>query len=150
MIFEPNRWIRWLNSLVLMQPLLIFIYISTFFTGMSGEIRIKSLKNAPPSIGTHSYSGLIDITAEQFIDCPDSYQFDHWLGDVSDPDSASTSVYMGSDKTITAVFVNNHQCGDECHPNNNFGDYNHDCIINLEDFAQFALNWMLCTKPECD
>jgi len=36
---------------------------------------------------------------------PDSgWQFDSWTGDVADPDSASTTVAIKSDKTITVNF----------------------------------------------
>lgn len=103
-----------------------------------------------PSVGQHIVNGLVDISANKYINCPDVYLFDHWEGDVANPNSASTTVFMDSDKTITAVFTATRECGDECHPNNLFGDYNHDCIIDMTDFAQFALNWLTCTKPECD
>ncbi len=105
-----------------------------------------------PSIGQHGYNinQMVLISAGQFIDCPDIYQFAHWEGDVTDANSANTTIFMDSNETITAVFVDDRQCGDECHPDDYFGDYNHDCIINVEDFAEFALNWLVCTKPECD
>lgn len=103
-----------------------------------------------PSIGDHNLGGIVEINAEQFIDCPSVYQFHHWEGDVNDPNSANTTVFMDSDKIITAVFVDNRECGDECHPDNLFGDYNHDCIIDFNDFAHFTNNWLVCTKPECD
>ncbi len=92
-----------------------------------------------------------NITAEPFVDCPEVYRFDHWDGiGVLDPNSPNTEVSMISDKTITALFVATRECGDECHPNDNFGDYNNDCIIDIIDFSEFAYNWLLCTKPECD
>jgi len=55
-----------------------------------------------PEVGEHIYSAgaLVDITAT-----PSSgWQFDNWTGEVSDPASATTSVTMDEDKTITANF----------------------------------------------
>jgi hypothetical protein len=103
-----------------------------------------------PLVGQHPVFGLVDVNATGFIQCPDTYHFDHWEGDVDDTNSAETFVFMDSDKTITAVFTVTRECGDECHDDNVFGDYNHDCLIDITDFAQFALNWLTCTKPECD
>lgn len=103
-----------------------------------------------PTVGQHTCIGWVGVNAQWFINCPQVYVFDHWEGDVADPNSAITSVLMDSDKTTTAVFVDGRKCGDECHPDDLFGDYNHDCIINVEDFAEFALNWLVCMKPECD
>lgn len=110
----------------------------------------KNINTTIPLSGTYVLSGWVDLSAESFSNCPDVYAFDHWEGDVADPNSPNTTMYMDSVKTVTAVFVDVRQCGDECHPNNLFGDFNNDCIINLLDFSQFALNWMVCTKPECD
>jgi len=103
-----------------------------------------------PRVGQHVVSGSVDISADKYINCPNVYLFDHWEGDVADPNSASTTVFMDSDKTIKAVFTPIRECGDECHSGDLFGDYNHDCIINIIDLSEFARNWLLCTKPECD
>jgi len=103
-----------------------------------------------PFIGDHNAAGSVNLSAAKYIDCPDVYQFDYWIGDVEDANSANTTVFMDLDKTVTAVFVATRECGDECHPNDLFGDYNHDCIIDFNDFAAFANNWLVCTKPECD
>ena len=97
-----------------------------------------------------SYNSTVNLTATTFIDCPYVYKFNHWDGDVANVNAANTTVFMDSDKTVTAVFTATRECGDECHPNDLLGDFNHDCIIDIADFAEFALNWMVCTKPECD
>ena len=86
----------------------------------------------------------------RFIDCPNVRHFDHWIGDVAEPNSAQTTVVMNTDKTVTAVFVDGAICGDECHPNFLLGDHNHDCYVNFVDFAMFVSRWMACTAPECD
>ena len=56
-----------------------------------------------PAVGVHAY---VEGTVVNISAIPNSgYQFDHWTGDVADPDSASTTVTMNSDKTVTAYFV---------------------------------------------
>jgi uncharacterized delta-60 repeat protein len=104
-----------------------------------------------PSVGQHIYPQpvAVDINAQRFIDCPDVYVFDHWEGDVNDPNSANTTVLMDNNKTVTAVFVDGRQCGDECHPYP-AGDLDKDCVVTFGDFALFASHWLDCTKPECD
>ncbi len=104
-----------------------------------------------PASGDHQYAQGIkaNISAQRFVDCPDVYVFDHWEGDVNDPNSANTTVLMDSDKTVTAVFVDNRKCGDECHPYP-AGDLDKDCVVTFSDFALFASHWLDCTKPECD
>ena len=55
-----------------------------------------------PMVGTHDYGEgtVVSITAT-----PDSgWQFDSWTGDVADPSSATTTLTMGSDKTVIANF----------------------------------------------
>ena len=104
-----------------------------------------------PTVGEHNFArnSVVDINAGRFIDCPDVYVFDHWEGDVDDPNSANTTIVMDTDKTVTAVFVATRQCGDECHPYPE-GDLNKDCRVNFFDIAVIANNWLECTDPECD
>ncbi|GAI80875.1 unnamed protein product, partial [marine sediment metagenome] len=55
-----------------------------------------------PAVETHTYSSgtVVDITATP----ASGYQFVDWTGDVADPNSASTTVTMNADKTVTANF----------------------------------------------
>jgi hypothetical protein len=56
-----------------------------------------------PAVGPHTYDhgALVEITAT-----PEAgYVFDYWQGDVADPDSATTTVTMDADKTVTATFI---------------------------------------------
>jgi probable HAF family extracellular repeat protein len=105
-----------------------------------------------PNIGQHIFyqNSTANLDATKFVDCPSVLHFDHWEGDVAEQNSAQTTVVMDTDKTVIAVFVDGAICGDECHPNDLLGDFNHDCIIDFNDFAAFAGNWLVCTKPECD
>ena len=56
-----------------------------------------------PAIGTHAYAEdeVVNITAN----ANPGYAFDSWTGEVADPDSASTTVTMDEDMTVTAHFV---------------------------------------------
>jgi len=105
-----------------------------------------------PLPGEHKYlkGRAIDLEARLFKSCPLVYHFDHWEGDVVDPNSSLTTVIMDEDKTITAVFVAFEPvCGDECHPILR-GDLNDDCYINFADFVLYSDMWMSCTHPDCD
>jgi hypothetical protein len=52
------------------------------------------------------------------------YVFDHWNGSVADPNSASTSVTVSADMSVTAYFV----------PATTFlGDLNGDAVVNSTD-----------------
>jgi len=65
-------------------------------------IQVSGSGSTSPTTGTHSYSGetVVSITAT-----PDSgWQFDGWNGDMANLGSASTTVTMDSDKTLTANF----------------------------------------------
>jgi len=75
--------------------------------------------------------------------------FDHWEGDVVDPNSAETTVWMEQDKTVTAVYMDARVCGDECHPIIP-ADLEPDCVINLKDFAIIARHWLESTRPDDD
>lgn len=104
-----------------------------------------------PFIGMGLVSGSLDLDAEPFVSCPYVYRFDHWEGQgIVDPDAAHTSVLVEASQVITAVYVDDRVCGDVCHPDDAFGDLNHDCIVNLGDIAEIAARWLNCTTPECD
>jgi hypothetical protein len=56
-----------------------------------------------PAVGSHAYTdgSVVNITATPAA----GYAFDHWTGAVADVNSASTTVTMDADKTVTAHFV---------------------------------------------
>jgi len=105
-----------------------------------------------PAVGEYEYyrGEWVRIDAPRCPNCPDVYKFDHWEGDVDDPNAQSAFLTMDRDRTITAVYVPDERvCGDECHPILQ-GDINEDCYINFEDFAIYAAMWLSCTHPDCD
>jgi len=105
-----------------------------------------------PGIGEHFYypGKAVYVSAPRCPKCPDVYKFDHWTGDIDDPNSPSAFLVMNEDKTITAVYVGvERRCGDECHHIQK-GDMNEDCYINFEDFVLWSQNWLSCTHPDCD
>lgn len=105
-----------------------------------------------PAVGEYEhYRGeWVYINAPRDPNCPVTYKFDHWEGDVEDPNAQSQYLTMNGNRTIKAVYVaDTAVCGDECHPILK-GDLNEDCYINLEDFAIYAASWLSCTHPDCD
>jgi hypothetical protein len=58
-----------------------------------------------PEIGTYSYA---EGTAVTITATPDSdWYFAGWIGEVSNPESATTTVFINTDKTVTANFSPN-------------------------------------------
>jgi len=106
-----------------------------------------------PGIGEHIYrfGKPVYISAPPCPKCPDVYEFDHWTGDIDEPNSPSAYLIMNTDKTITAAYkmVIERRCGDLCHPIQK-GDMNEDCYINFDDFVLWSQNWLSCTHPDCD
>ena len=92
------------------------------------------------------------ISASPYINCPTVMAFDHWDGGALNPLSASTTVLMDTDKTVTAVYVDNRACGDECHPTwpDVPTDLNGDCRIDVGDFGMLSLDWLNSTHPDDD
>ncbi|MCD6221896.1 hypothetical protein J7K25_07045, partial [bacterium] len=77
---------------------------ATWTTQYQLTINIEGQGTVTPTTGNWYDDGTpVDLTATP----ADGWLFDHWEGDVADPNSASTTVTMNSDKTITAVFVRN-------------------------------------------
>ena len=152
-----------IDEVAIIRGVLSAQQIQDIYTSIAGEPNYVTLTvnvepndigidTVTPDVGQHSYweNLLAIVDAEEFIKCPDIYHFDHWEGDVADPNSAETTVTMSADKVITAVFAaGERECGDDCHPILK-GDLNGDCYINFEDFALYTANWLGCTHPDCD
>jgi len=152
-----------IDEVAIIRGVLSAQQIQDIYTSIAGEPNYVTLTvnvepndigidTVTPDVGQHSYweNLLAIVDAEEFIKCPDIYHFDHWEGDVADPNSAETTVTMSADKVITAVFAaGERECGDDCHPILK-GDLNGDCYINFEDFALYTDNWLSCTHPDCD
>jgi hypothetical protein len=115
------------------------------------NVEPNNVNTIRPIAGQHEYcpGRTIPLIASPYYDCPEVYQFDHWVGDVNDVNSASTTFFIDGNKTITGYFVDRRKCGDLCHPIQQ-GDLNKDCYINFADFAIYASNWLSCTHPDCD
>ena len=104
-----------------------------------------------PAPGSHEYNqcAKVELIAEDFVDCPDTYVFSHWQGDVATSSAPRTMVLMDSDKTVTAVFGVSRECGDQCHPKP-AEDLTGDCKVNLDDVYMLVGKWLQCTAAECD
>ncbi len=66
-------------------------------------INVEGSGSTTPQEGTHTYSR--DSEVEVTANPAQGYKFDSWLGDVSDPNSATTTVVIDDDKEITARFI---------------------------------------------
>jgi len=65
-------------------------------------MQVSNSGSTTPEAGTYSYS---EGTAVNITATPDNgWQFDSWTGDVADPDLATTTVTIDSDKTLAANF----------------------------------------------
>jgi len=66
-------------------------------------IAVSGNGSTTPPVGDHNYAEgeIITVSAES----NGGWQFDIWTGDVADPDSATTTVYMDTDKIVTATFT---------------------------------------------
>jgi len=114
-----------------------FVYIYLTINVIPGNVGIDTISQTDID-GVYPPCYPAVVNAEDFIDCPDIWRFDHWEGDVVDPNSSRTTVIMTENKTITAVFVlDQRRCGDECHPLVQ-GDIDGDCYVEFEDYAIYA------------
>jgi hypothetical protein len=93
--------------------------------------------------GQYDLGDTATVTAADFTDCPNGvvYVFDHWVGDVADEFSASTSITISSDTALTAVYAATAECGDACHPVSD-SSLNGDCFVNDADLQYIADNWL--------
>lgn len=55
-----------------------------------------------PAVGAHPKGWKEEVTITATAN--EGYKFDHWIGDVADPDAGSTTVMMDGDRTVTAHF----------------------------------------------
>lgn len=65
-------------------------------------MQVSGSGSTTPKVGTHDYREGMVVSMIATPD--DGWEFDIWSGDVSDPTSATTTVTIDSDKTITANF----------------------------------------------
>jgi uncharacterized repeat protein (TIGR02543 family) len=106
--FQPDRWyfyngeyptttghsVKYINR--------INIY-SSLPAGHNLTISVSGSGTTTPSTGVHSYphGTVVDISATP----TSSWQFSNWTGNVADPESQSTTVFMDADESVTANFV---------------------------------------------
>ncbi len=85
-------------------------YVDNVYQATAGTYHTLTMSVDPPNAGTttpvagtHTYAEntLVSISA---YDNP-GYAFDHWTGDVADPNSATTSVLMDENQNITAHYT---------------------------------------------
>ncbi len=130
-------------------------------TATSTNFAIVDVQTSPEIVnsgitpGIDSYLVLKDegmtLAAEDFAGaCPTAYMFDHWEIDglIYSYESQTTYTPTG-DASIVAVYTQSNECGDVCRPYP-MADATQDCVVDLDDFAILARDWMDCTDPSCD
>jgi hypothetical protein len=95
------------------------------------------------------YSGTeVSLSAGDYLQCPYVEKFSHWQVNGNyysgEKDITITAEY---DMTVTAIFEDDRQCGDICHPIS-AADFNRDCYVNLEDTAILIENWLSNTNTD--
>ena len=106
--YDFNNWSRDLSGTK--NPTTIVIGCNKKITANFSQImhnltmRISGNGTTAPTLGDYDYveGTVVNITAN-----PDGgWRFERWIGEVSNPNAASTTLTMDSDKTITASFSN--------------------------------------------
>jgi len=107
------------NNLYANSMALASLYVGTYNRSTGAEIwkyesaaaatqytltmQVTGSGSTNPAVGTHDYD---DRTEVSITASPDSgWQFDSWSDNVADPFSASTTVTMDSNKSVTATFI---------------------------------------------
>lgn len=139
-VFDPESqflFTSWVDDEVVLTVSSTQALTLTIATNPAGN------EGATTGAGTYSLGDTASVSASDFSDCGNNvvYKFDHWEGDVADPGSAQTTVLMGSDEAITAVYAATAECGDECHPVP-AGSVDGDCDVDIDDLGDLAANWL--------
>jgi len=82
---------------------LIGLYGYNILYSLTVQVNPSEGGTTNPVVGEHSYAEntKVNITATPAA----GYEFDNWTGDVADSNSASTTVTMNGNKTVTANFI---------------------------------------------
>jgi hypothetical protein len=71
------------------------------------NVEPNDVNTIQPGVGQHEYcpGRNIPLIASSYANCPAVYQFDHWVGDVNDVNSANTTILIDGNKTIIGYFI---------------------------------------------
>ena len=97
------------------------------------------------SVTLNSYNwsvGLtVPVTATDDSDSEAAKEYTYLVLDANSPGDS----YFDGHRTIVTVGITDNECGSGSgYPGMDFND---DCYVNFEDFADFAIDWMDCTVP---
>jgi hypothetical protein len=106
--FQPDRWYYYNGEYPTTTGHSVkYINRVNIYSSLPAEynltISVSGSGTTTPSAGGHSYphGTVVDISATP----ASGWQFTNWTGNVADPESASTTVTMDADESITANFI---------------------------------------------
>ncbi len=134
------------------------LQIRKFTQGIAADVTIDSnpsvfstaggRPSVSPSPGSYQVAigGSIDITVGGFQTCPNTYVPGAIETSYGNFTGAAATVVVDDDGAVNVLYDTSNQCGDECHPEPVM-DFSGDCIVNLEDFAEFVYYWLDDNRP---
>jgi len=81
----------------------VVVTVEEFYTL---DISVEGNGTTNPVPGIYTYPGGTTVDLEAIPDL--GWSFDHWVGDVEDPNSAITNITMNENKVVTAYFKEDH------------------------------------------
>ncbi len=117
-----------------------------YFDTVDIEIQVQppDVTTVNPSAGVYNMAVNTEyvLQAEDYINCPAVDRFSHWLVDgVFYSDEPELSMTATASISVTAVFTDDRQCGDICHPVPR-SDINGDCRVGVIDLSMLAEAWL--------
>ena len=95
------------------------------------------------------YEMAVSAVTDRHVECPNVYTLE-WQGDGSRrftwPANLSQTVLVDDDISVIARYITDNQCNDECRPYPS-SDLSKDCVVDLEDFAIMASEWLTDVRP---
>jgi LruC domain-containing protein/uncharacterized repeat protein (TIGR02543 family) len=137
-VYDGCAFTPWGSVTVVVDPVTTYV-LTMAVNPAEGGIGITN-----PSVGTHTYDAGTVVPVTATATPVSGYHFVDWTGDVANPNSASTTVIMDADKTITANFSNQYKLTVAVDPSSIQGDvstvpvvggpywYNDGDIVNLK------------------
>ncbi len=118
-----------------------------FFQTVDIEVEVSpgyvTTVSPQPGMYTLNVNAELPLAAEDFVQCPYVDTFSHWEVDGQYYSGQAQTVLTATDNAVvTAVLVDDRQCGDECHPIPR-SDLTGDCRVDIADLSILAEAWLI-------